>query len=245
MTLSGQRILVLRPRDQAQEVADELERRGAQPILLPALEIAPPEDPAPLERALARLEEYDWLALTSANGVQAVFERVDRLPEGLKVAAVGPKTARALERWGVKADLVPPAATAESLAEAMLRVGGMHRVLFPKANRARDVLAGQLRAAGIHVDDPVAYRSVDVLEDGEALGELRAGRIDWVLVTSPSILEALFAKVDASVWSRTRLASIGPISSAAIRRHGLSVAVEADPYTLESLIAAIATAPPA
>lgn len=245
MTLSGQRILVLRPRDQAQEVADELERRGAQAILLPALEIAPPEDPAPLERALARLEEYDWLALTSANGVQAVFERVDRLPEGLKVAAVGPKTARALERWGVTADLIPPAATAESLAEAMRRVEGMRRVLFPKANRARDVLPEQLRAAGIQVDDPVAYRSVDVLEDGEALAELRAGRIDWVLVTSPSILEALVARVDASVWSRTRLASIGPVSSAAIRRHGLRVAVEADPYTLESLIAAIAAAPSA
>ncbi len=243
MSLSGQRILVLRPIDQAEGVATELSRLGAVPILLPTLEIVPPEDPAPLEQALAHLEDYDWLVLTSANGVKAVFDRLERLPRGLRVAAVGPKTAEALEQRGVTPELIPPAATAESLAEALLKIKGIRRVLFPKANRARDVLPGELRAAGIQVDDPIAYRSLTTLEEGEALEALRSGMIDWVLVTSPSTLEALIDRVDASVWARTRLASIGPVSSAAIRRRGLQAAVEADPYTMEGLIAAIAAYP--
>ena len=243
-SLSGQRILVLRPREQAETVATELARRGAEPILLPALAIAPPEDPAPLEDALARLEAYDWLVLTSANGVDAVFDRVPTLPPGLRVAVVGPKTAEALEARGATADLIPPAATAESLAEALLKVDGVHRVLFPKANRARDVIPEALRARGVHLDDPIAYRSLPAVTEGPALDALRQGTIDWVMVTSPSTFEELVGCVDASVWTRTRLASIGPVSSAAIRRHGLPVAVEADPYTIEGLIAAIASAPP-
>lgn len=242
MSLSGQRILVLRPVEQAQGVAAELARLGAVPVLLPALTIAPPEDSAPLDAALARLESYDWLILTSANGVQAVFERRPSLPESLRVAVVGPKTAQALEAWGVTADLIPPAATAESLAEALVNVTGMRRVLFPKANRARDVLPQVLRAHGVQVDDPVAYRSLPAIEEGEALEALRQGTIDWVMVTSPSTFEELVGRVDPAIWARTRLASIGPVSSAAIRRHGLPVAVEAEPYTLEGLIAAIASA---
>ena len=239
MNLEGQRILVLRPREQAHGVAAELARLGAVPVLLPALEIVPPEDPAPLERALARLADYDWLILTSANGVRAVFDRVSSLPADLRVAAVGPKTALELEARGVTPDLVPPSATAESLAEALRDVPDMRRVLFPKANRSRDVLPEALRARGIHLDDPVAYRSLDVLAEGPELEALRRGEIDWVLVSSPSTFEAVVNRVDRAVWDRTRLASIGPISSAAIRRHGLPVAVEADPSTMEGLIAAI------
>lgn len=242
MSLEGKRVLVLRPRDQAGGVIADLARRGAIPVLLPALEIAPPEDPGPLERALARLMDYDWLILTSANGVKAVFERISRLPEGLRVAAVGPKTAKALEVRGVTPDLVPPQATAESLAEALEGVSGIRRVLFPKANRSRDVLPEALRARGIHVDDPVAYRSLDVLAEGPELEALRNGAIDWVLVTSPSTLEAVVSRVDRAVWNRTRLASIGPISSEAIRRHGLPVAVEAPVSTMEDLVEAIAQA---
>jgi uroporphyrinogen-III synthase len=240
VSLSGQRILVLRPIDQAQGVATELKRLGAVPVLLPALAIVPPEDPAPLEAALARLETYDWLILTSANGVHAVFERLERLPAGVRVAAVGPKTAQALEARGVVPDLIPPEATAESLAEALLTMPDLRRVLFPKANRARDVLPSALRARGVTIDDPVAYRSLDALSEGEALEALRRGEIDWVLVTSPSTFEALVDRVDPAIWGRTRLASIGPVSSAAIRRRGLPVAVEAAPYTMEGLIAAIA-----
>ncbi len=249
MTLSGQRVLVLRPRRQAQGVADALSRLGAQPLVVPALEIVPPEDPAPFEDALSRLGDYDWLVLTSSNGVQAVFERVNRLPSGLKVAAVGPTTARELESRGVTVDLIPPVATAESLAEALSRLAespgdGAPRVLFPKANRARDVIPAKLRAAGMRVDDPIAYRSLDALGEGEGLELLREGKIDWVLLTSPSTLEALIDRVDTSVWARTRLASIGPVTSASIRRHGLEVTVEAKPHTLEGLIAAIAAYPP-
>lgn len=239
MSLSGQRILVLRPREQARAIAAELSRRGAEPLLLPALEIVPPEDPSPLEAALARLEAYDWLVLTSANGVRAVFERVSQVPSSLKVAAVGPKTAEALERRGVTVDLVPPAATAESLAEAMEGMRGIRRVLFPKAERAREVLPERLRAAGIPVDDPVAYRSFASVEDGAELEALRRGEVDWTLVTSPSTLEALLERVEESVWTRTRLASIGPVTSEAIRRRGLRVAVEATSHTVEGLLDAL------
>lgn len=240
MTLEGQRVLVLRPRHQAQGVLSELRRLGAEPLLLPAIDIAPPEDPGPLEGALSCLETYDWLVLTSANGVKAVFERVERLPEGLHVAAVGPRTADALREVGVEPELVPEAATAESLAEAMSRLPSLGRVLFPKAERAREVLPERLRAMGAHVDDPVAYRCLPAVEEGPELERLRQGQVDWVLVTSPAILEALWARVDAAVWTRVRLASIGPVSSEAIRRHGLEVAVEATPHTMEGLIAAMA-----
>lgn len=239
MTLGGQRILVLRPRDQAQGVAAELARLGAEPILLPALEIRPPEDPAPLAETLARLGAYDWIVFTSANAVAAVFSRAS-LPASLRVAAVGPKTAEALAARGVTPDLVPEVATAEALAEAMRGLEGVRRVLFPRADRAREGLAWGLRAAGIQVDDPIAYRSTPVRPEGEGLERLKAGEVDWVLVTSPSTLEALAASVSPEVWERTRLASIGPVTSEAIRRHGLRVAVEAVPHTMEGLLRAIA-----
>lgn len=244
MSLSGQRVLVLRPEGQAEGVASELKRLGAVPVLLPALAIVPPADPAPLERALSRLVDYDWIVLTSVNGVHAVLDRLDRLPETLRVAAVGRVTAEALRVRGARVDLIPPAATAESLSEALLEVHAavpLRRLLFPKADRARDVLPSRLRAAGVAVDDPVAYRSLDALAEGPELDQLRRGEIDWVLVTSPSTFEVLIERVDAAVWRRTRLASIGPVSSAAIRRHGLAPAVEADPHTLDALIAAIAS----
>lgn len=244
MSLVGQRVLVLRPVGQAEDVASELRRLGAVPVLLPALTIVPPADPAPLERCLSRLSEYDWLVLTSTNGVEAVLARVGSLPAGLRVAAVGIKTAEALTARGARVDLIPPSATAESLLEALLDVHAkmpLGHVLFPKADRARDVLPTGLRAAGVALDDPIAYRSLDAVAEGPELDSLRRGAIDWVLVTSPSTLEVLIDRVDASVWQRTRLASIGPISSAAIRRHGLSPVVEADPHTLDALIAAIAS----
>ncbi len=171
--LQGCRVLITRPRPAAEGLAAQLAALGAIPVLLPAIEIRPPEDPRPLEEAVRQALTFDWILFTSANGVHAFLERwiaAGRSPAELarvRLGAIGPATARALQRYGLQAAYQPAVYLSEAMAEGLGEVAG-RRVLLPRADIARRELAERLRARGAEVVEVAAYR-VAAAGDAEAL----------------------------------------------------------------------------
>jgi len=171
-------VLVGRARHQAGALSGELRKLGATVLEIPFIEIRKPRSFRPLDSALRRLEDYDWLILTSANGVEAMWERLDKLKldfgklrEGhkftraakdtkLRIAAIGPATKKAIEQRGVKVDIVPKEYVAESVVRSLHRRVKAKRVLLVRAKVARDVIPNELREAGARVDVVEAYETV-------------------------------------------------------------------------------------
>jgi uroporphyrinogen III methyltransferase/synthase len=243
-TLSGRRVLVTRSRDQAGTLADALAQRGAQPILLPTIEIRPADDLAPLDRALEELEALDWIAFTSANGVAVLFDRLSgrhsRLPSGVRVAAVGSGTAHALAANGVRVDFVPSEFTGEQLGRELEDVAG-RRVLVPRAARGREELAVQLRARGARVRDVPVYQTLPAAPDPDGLRELWRG-IDAATFTSASTVENFFALLGeraARLLDDALIACIGPVTADVARSLGLPVHVQPDEHTIPGLVEAL------
>lgn len=251
--LFGKRILVTRAREQAGSAARLLRERGADPVLMPTIEIHPPSDPALLIDAVANLRErYAWVILTSANGAEKLWAEVRRQGKdarvfgGAKIAAIGPATAAALETCGLTADLVAKEHKGEALAAELLAAMGEERprVLVARAEVARDVLPDTLRAAGCTVDVVPTYKTRSppraLLEALAAL--LEAGEVDAVTFTSSSTVEHLCDALEArapALLARTCVASIGPITSQTARSRGLEVQVEAKAYTMPGLVEAL------
>jgi uroporphyrinogen III methyltransferase / synthase len=238
--------MVTRPEDHCDPLAAQLRKLGAQVIVQPAIRIAPPADWRPVDAALARLDELDWLVFSSANGVRYLFDRLRENGPGqtapairCKLAAMGPGTAEELARHGLRADLVPERYQAEALADALAREAPGRRFLLARASRGREVLAEQLAAAGGAVEQIVVYSSTDVQEpDAAVAASLRNGGIDWITVTSSAIARSLARLFDEDL-RRAKLASISPISSGTLRELGYEPAAEADEYTTAGLVAAI------
>lgn len=237
--LFGRRVVVTRARAQASALADALRALGADVVEAPTIEIADPDDGgAALRGALAGIDRYDWLVLTSPNGVERTFAHLPdaRALAGVGVAAVGSGTAAALARHRIVADLVPERFVGEGLLAAFPpppAEGG--RVLLARAAVARDVLPDGLRVAGWEVDVVDAYRTRPV-----ALTEAQADAVataDAVTFASSSSVTNLCAAVGADRLPPT-LISIGPVTSDAIRAQGLTVTAEADPHTIDALVAA-------
>ncbi len=246
--LFGRRILVPRPRSQAAETVAAIRARGAEPVVFPVVELTPPPAPEAFAAAVAGLHHHDWVVFTSANGVTATFAELERQRRdarafgGARVAAIGPRTAAALERRGIVADRIADAYVAESLADALLEGGPPGRVLLLRAAEAREVLPERLLAAGCRVDVVAAYETRPIGDAAQA--ELRAlvaaGRVDTVLLTSGSIARAFAAALGPVRLEHPPLiASIGPVTSAAARAAGLEVGVEAAVYTVEGLLDAL------
>ncbi len=245
--LFGRRLLVPRPRHQAGATAEAIRRRGAEPIVLPTIEIAPPPDPEALREAARRVRDYDFCLFTSANGVDRFFGALAeasldaRALAKCRVGAIGPKTAEALLPYGIRADLIADEFVGESLAQAIIDVPGVRRVLIPRARVAREELPALLRQAGLSVDVVVAYETRPAgLEHKNRLVQLLSeGGLDVVLLTSSSTVDSLveLLGVDAAeLLSRVTLASIGPITSATAARRGLEVAVTAEVFTVQGLL---------
>lgn len=235
--------MVTRPAEPGDPLVERLESLGAEVIVQPAIRILPPADWQPVDDALARLDTFDWLVFSSANGVRYLLER--RRHRGLeclaipRVAAMGPGTAEALARYGLRAELAPDEYRAESLAEALAPEAWGRRFLLARASRGRETLAEQLTAVGAAVEQIVVYTSDDVERpDPEAAALLREGQIAWITVTSASIARRLIAWFGDDLH-KTRLASIGPITSGVLREHGHRPAVEAAEYTMPGLVTAI------
>lgn len=243
--LFGKRFLVTRPEHQTTELRELLEDLGGYVISQPTIEILPPESWEQLDRAIQHLPQYRWVVFTSVNGVSSFFDRLLSLGKdarhlaNVKIAAIGPGTKAALQTRSVLADLIPREFYAEALAERLNQLPERGRILLVRANRGRPILQEMLRQGGWTVEQVVAYRSCDVASvNPELLEQMNQGQIDWVTVTSSSIARSL-VKLFGETMRRTHLASISPITSAALRELGFSPTVEAEEYTLRGLVLAI------
>lgn len=250
MPLHGLRIVVTRPEGRAEALIGRLETLGATVLHAPTIRIADPPSFTLLDAALRHLPSYDWVVWTSANGVTRTFARLDALGLGTdllrlcKRAVIGGATALALASFGYEADLVPPRAVAESLRDALLAtgVGVESRLLLPQPVRSRDVLATGLRAAGAVVDVAPAYQTELNTNAADNMRRwLAAGRIDCVLLTSPSTVHGLLALLDHDLETvrRLPLVCIGPITADAVRALGIEPALVAIEHTNDGLVAAL------
>ena len=248
--LAGQRVLVTRARHQAEELAARLRREGATVLCVPSIELRPPRSFRPLDSALRRLGRYDWLILTSVNGVQAMFSRLRkgrisrRHLQHLRVAAIGPATRAAVERHGLRVHVMPAEYVAESVVRALRSRVKRKRVLLVRARVARDVLPRALRRAGAKVEVVEAYRTVAPPKSRRLLREaLRHRRPQWVTFTSSSTAHnfALLIGVGKmhAALKGIRVASIGPVTSRTLRELGLRVNVQARRYTIPGLVEGI------
>jgi len=250
--LSGVRVLVGRARHQAGALSDGLRELGANVIEIPFIEIRPPRSYKPLDTALKNISDYDWLILTSVNGVEAVFERMEKLQftntalKNLNIAAIGPATKKAIEKRGLKVNVVPEEYVAESVVKSLRdQVKGQH-VLLARAKVARDVIPRELRKLGAGVDVVEAYETVipksSRVKLRSALNNLER-RPNVITFTSSSTVRnfcALLGKMPPHALHGIKLASIGPVTSATLRELDLQVNIEAEQYTIPGLIEAIA-----
>lgn len=243
--LFGQTVLVTRPAGQARSLASPLEEAGAQVLVEPAIEVRHPADWGPADRALFRLADFHWLVFSSVNGVNAFMSRLwatGRDPRALgtvKLAAIGPATAAALEAYHLQVDRCPSRYQAEYLAEALLGDAAGKRYLLVRASRGRELLARELRNAGAAVEQAVFYESLDrPVASPSMRGAMAESKIPWTTVTSSAIARSLVGMFGEDL-RHTALVSISPVTSNTLRRLGFEPSVEARSATMEGVVQAI------
>ena len=258
--LSGCRVLVSRAKKQAGALSSTLKELGCQVIEIPFIEIRKPSSFAALDIVLHNLANYDWLILTSVNGVEALFERMakyrldNRALAHLKIAAIGPATKKAIEKHGLKVTVTPKEYVAESVVASLHKRVKGKRVLLVRAKVARDVIPRELRNAGATVDVIEAYETVAPKSSERRLRALLASerKPHAITFTSSStvknfvsLLGLRSARAALKKPATTRgihSASIGPVTSATLRELGLPVDIEAKKFDIPGLIAAIVDA---
>ena len=254
--LSGRRVLVTRPRGQAAELVARLAAFGAEAVEAPMIRIVPPDDPAPLMAAAAGAAGFDWIVFSSANAVEAFMtalldgQRDVRALAGPRLCATGTGTADRLALYGIRVDLVPDEFRAEAVATAIIGGAAVEgaRVLLPRGDIGRDVIATALRNAGVDVTEVVAYRTVPTGQPGDddpdVYGMLLEGRIDVVTFTSASAVRSFVdtygAEEAPDVLSRTAVATIGPVTAEAAAARGIRVTIQPSVFTIPALVDAIA-----
>ena len=243
------RILITRPRAQADEFAGKLRAAGFEPIFFPVIEIQPIKENVALERAFSKLDCYDWLIFTSVNAVDVVFEQ--RFPIkighgfGVKCAAIGPKTAEALQARGITPDLIPDEYVAESILPGLGDLRGKW-VLLPRAEIARKALPAAICEAGGIAHEIAVYKTLPAQPDPGGIAALKSG-VEFITLTSSSTVTNFAAIVrqhgldPQSLPGNPLFACIGPITEHTAREEGLTNLVVAREYTTEGLIEAIST----
>jgi uroporphyrinogen III methyltransferase/synthase len=252
--LFGRRIVVTRSTEQASELVEMLEDRGAEAIQAPTIRIAPPEDTEALDRACAMAATYDWIVFTSANAVDFFMRRLLAISDirdlkGVRLCAIGPSTAERLSRHGIRIDLMPEESRGEAVVEALKLATDLagRRFLLPKADIAREGIAEELRAANADVTEVAAYRTL--LAGTEREGDhdlyrmLLDRQIDAVTFTSASTVRN-FAQIigheqAADLLSSTVVASIGPVTAEAAQQLGIETTVMPKRYTIPDLVNAL------
>jgi uroporphyrinogen-III synthase len=261
--LRGVRILVGRARHQASALSSGLRNRGAEVEEIPFIEIRKPHSYQPLDNALQNLSRYDWLVLTSVNGIEALWARLQKLRLNQKhlrhvqIAAIGPATKRAIEEHGLKVAVMPKEYVAESVVASLRRKVRGKRVLLARAKVARDVIPGELSKLGARVDVVEAYETVVPRSSRKRLHSALSSKkkhLDVITFTSSSTVKNFVALLERG-GGRVRpgrpgtshlkqlddvlFASIGPVTSSTLREVGLRVDIEASQYTIPGLIDAI------
>lgn len=248
--LFGKKVLVTRAREQASILTERLEALGACCYEAPAIKVVPPESYEPLDRSISHIGEYQWLILTSVNGVDAFFNRLRlqqldaRALSGVKVAAIGAATAARLKEHGVYADLVPVEFRAEGILQAIapLVKPGM-KILIPRALIARDILPEKLQDLGAAVDVVPAYRTVTGEADRERVRKLlSSGEINLVTFTSSSTvinLLTLLGEGGAELLNSSAIACIGPVTAMTCHDHAIRRDIMAEEFTISGLVESI------
>ncbi len=249
--LWGRTAVVTRTREQASALVSLLAAAGARCLEVPTIEIAPPDDFAPLDAALANLARYKWVVFTSANGVVAFMDRLFgqgkdlRAFGGLKIAAIGPATAQALGSWGLNADVVPAQFKAEVLLEALSpHISPGDKVLLARAQVAREVLPQGLVQLGVELDVVPVYQARRVREiPPEAQTAFQAGQVDLLTFTSSATVHNFVALVGKERFQALAqaavVAAIGPITGGTLQEYGITPQVQPENYTIPALVAAI------
>lgn len=251
-SLAGYRVLITRAAKQSGGLSGPLTKLGAKVIAIPTIEITPPGSYAPLDAALRNHHKYDWLILTSVNGVEAMFARLRRLRisptklQHLKVAAIGPATRDEIERRGLNVSVTPEKYIAEAVVQSLHNKTKGKRVLLVRAKVARDVLPNELRKAGAKVDVVEAYET-NVPAGAKAklnrLFAVESTRPHIVTFTSSSTARNFLDLLEKEHYEDLRsvvLASIGPVTSSTLEQAGFKPSVEAKEYTMQGLVEAIA-----
>src|SRR5215831_12407382 len=251
-SLTGIRVLVGRARHQAGSLSGELRKLGAQVLEIPFIEIRKPTSFRPLDSALKNLDSYDWLILTSVNGVDAMWKRLAKLRiqkngrSRLRVAAIGPATKKSIEQRGWKVDVVPKEYVAESVVRSLKDKVKEKRVLLVRAKVARDVIPHELRKAGAEVDVIEAYETIVPEKSRRRLQAAlkNPGKGPQVVTftsssTVKNFVQLLGTRGKSKLLDGIQTASIGPVTSATLRELGLPVDIAAREFTIPGLVTAI------
>jgi hydroxymethylbilane synthase len=256
LPLTGRRVIVTRSAKQGRDLTEGLQRLGAEVIACPTIEIKDPTNWEQLDRALKHLSWYDWLAFTSANGVEYFLRRLDGLGHGRaelvghKVCAVGRKTAEKLMEEQISVDLTPERFTADALVEEFIKRFGIRqrlrgaRMLLPASRTTRDVIRPALEKVGVYVEVVEAYQTVMPATSGAEVTQLICeANADFIIFTSPSTITNLAALLEtdhlAPYLAKTRVACIGPVTAEAARLYGLEVHIQPDEHTSEAIVRAL------
>ena len=245
--LFGRRIVVTRTRKQASALSSKLRSLGADVYEIPTIRIEPPENLMDFGELVRDAFQYDWLIFTSVNGVDAFFDMFYRLYDdarsigNVKIAAIGPATAQRIKDLHLAVDLQPEKFVAEALIDGLVKLGSVEnlKILVVRALGAREILPKRLVEKGAIVDEAIAYRTVpETADTSGALERFREEEADLITFTSSSTVENFLAL--KLPWpSKMKTASIGPVTSETMRKHGLSVDIEASRYDVEGLVAAV------
>jgi len=247
--LFGKGVVITRPEEQSREFAALLRDAGARPVFFPTIKIVPPECYDALDGAIENIDTYNWIIFTSANGVKYFFERLRQQArdirdlKGVKLCTIGPATAAAVERMGIKVDLVPDRFISEGVVTAFegMSLSGQ-RVLIPRAEVARDIIPAGLTRLGACVDVVTAYKTVSSGRDrAELLDLIARGKVDVLTFTSPSTVTN-FITIMGAEWTTPedlKIACIGPVTEAAANTAGMRTDIVQGPYVIAGLVEAI------
>lgn len=243
--LFGHRILVTREHSRGFEPLIEL---GAEVIEFPTIKVVPPADWSELDSAINRIESYDWIVFTSANGARYFFRRLMELQRdirdlhGIRICSIGTKTALEVRRYGLRVDLIPDVFTAEGLIEAFGGEGRIEgfKILMPRAEKARDVFPEMVRRLGGEIDIPVTYRTVKPEGHGRRLRRfLKEGKITIATFTSGATFTNFYEMMGDDAEGLLRnvtIAAIGPVTKKTINEAGLMVHIMPDEATVEAMV---------
>jgi uroporphyrinogen III methyltransferase/synthase len=249
--LAGKKILITRAREQSGEFSDSLKKLGAEPVEFPTIEILPPLYWEEMDRAVDRINGYDWIIFTSANGVRFFFQRLEerglplRFPPSLKVCAIGPATANQLKKEGVRVDFTPKEFVAEAILEGFrkMTVQGK-RILLARVKQARDVLPKGLKKLGAEVDVVEAYRTIKPKGGQKRLRQLLTeGNVDVITFTSSSTVNHFVDLLKGSdlktALKGIAIACIGPVTARTATGWGMKIHIQPREYTIPALTQAI------